>query len=681
MKRVAYSYIRLSTKQQVSRAKISGQIREAKQFAEEHGWVFSDVTFEDLGVSAYKEKNLEEDAALMRFAAGVKEGRIKKGSVLIVEQLDRITRASLITAVNIFTGLLKDGITIATLIDKTVFDPDEADDDVFIKLMLSLATFRGAHMESQKTSRRVKKAWRQKLERSFLTSRCPFWLKAVNVTKAKGETYNSGGYQPIKRWVKIIEDIFKMAIDGKGKRIICRALQDRGILTPKDKALWSESTIGKLLHDRALLGEFQPHEMVADGKKQKRVPKGDPIMLFPVVMDEKLFNSAQVALANRQTTNRKTRTTEECKNLFDGLLVCGYDDSAVHFVNKGVNSKTKKQEIWLINRKGRAKLGPQYSWEYSDFEEQFFIFLSLLRYDPKLLCETDVRGEELKSAANAKEVELLKIQKAQLNLYKLVEASGVTHELRNRIEELNGKEESLAVEIDKLQQERNSLTLGATDWSKGTAKIIKDYQRRANSVKFRFKLRNFVRSVVKRIDLYPKGLLFDEALYEETFSSGRTNLLQQDFGDPNYSSRVSSRYCLKELQRSPVKLLLTTWSFIEIKNQLAEDVTDTESDMTQTELKKFRAGRRKIWREEMAEELANSTKARNIRRRSSSRFFIVEFVDGAKRIFHNEYTNEDGAVGKFVAGVPSDQTGSGRLVDIEVPPSEKKKGLVGFKLV
>ena len=60
--------------------------------------------------------------------------------------------------------------------------------------------------------------------------------------------------------------------------------------------------------------------------------------------------------------------------------------------------------------------------------------------------------------------------------------------------------------------------------------------------------------------------------------------------------------------------------------------------------------------------------------------FIVEFVDGAKRIFHNEYTNEDGKVGKFVVGVSSQQTGSARLVDIQIPSAEKRKGLVGFKL-
>jgi len=658
----------------VSSAKIKDQIREAKEFADKHGWKLSNETFEDLGVSAFKELNLESDAALQRFRAGVEEKKIKRGSILIVEQLDRLSRAELLTAMGIFIGLLNSKITIATLIDGQIFDPSEDQDALFSQLMLSLGIFKGANMESVKTSIRVKKSWRRKLEaQKFLTSRCPFWLIPNKKTKS---------YKIDLSWKKKIKDIFQMAVSGKGKRVICNELTKQEVPTPKGKSVWPVSTVGKLLHDRSLLGWFQPHEMRRTGRQSKRVAVGEPFPLYPPIIDEKLFNEAQVALANRKITGRKTRSSDDCKHLFDGLLTCGYDGSSVHFINKGIHWRSKTRETWLINRKGRDRQGPSYSWRYDNFEEQFLEFFSLLRYDNVLQEQSDEKREESKSKLNTLKTDLLDYQQRQRNLMVLAEdGSNETQELKKRFQQLKDGERKTKEEIEAIERENYVYDSSQTDWVKDTSKIFKNYKRRAKSTKFRFELRNFIRSLVEGIELYPKGLLWDEDMYKKVFKYGSEKLLQEDFGDPDCSSRVSSDYCLKELNRAPNKLLLTPWALDNVKKRIAADIAATRAKFNSYELKKWRSLRSKTWKTEMAGAVDGSSTIRNRRYRCPHCFFIVRFKNGAKRIFINNYIDENGISGKGVFGVQlRDETMSARLIDIQLPATEKKKGVVTYRI-
>ncbi len=49
-------------------------------------------TYKDLGVSAYDRSNLERDA-LGLFLEAVEAGKVPKGSILLVEAFDRLTRS------------------------------------------------------------------------------------------------------------------------------------------------------------------------------------------------------------------------------------------------------------------------------------------------------------------------------------------------------------------------------------------------------------------------------------------------------------------------------------------------------------------------------------------------------------------------------------------------------------
>lgn len=84
-----YSYIRYSSERQGKGNSLERQksyiAKMAKQIAEEYKLeVFEE--YQDLGVSAYKGKNVQE-GALSDFIAQVKSGVIPKGSFLLIESL------------------------------------------------------------------------------------------------------------------------------------------------------------------------------------------------------------------------------------------------------------------------------------------------------------------------------------------------------------------------------------------------------------------------------------------------------------------------------------------------------------------------------------------------------------------------------------------------------------------
>ena len=79
----AYSYIRMSTLQQAKGASLSRQLEATKKFAEKQSWELI-TSFHDIGVSAYRGNNANE-GALGQFIVACEQGRVEKGSFLIVE--------------------------------------------------------------------------------------------------------------------------------------------------------------------------------------------------------------------------------------------------------------------------------------------------------------------------------------------------------------------------------------------------------------------------------------------------------------------------------------------------------------------------------------------------------------------------------------------------------------------
>ncbi len=88
--RVAYSYIRFSTPEQARGDSLRRQMDLSAQYARDNGLQL-DETLTDKGVSGFRGQNIKE-GALGSFLKHIQSGRIKPGSVLLDEALDRLSR-------------------------------------------------------------------------------------------------------------------------------------------------------------------------------------------------------------------------------------------------------------------------------------------------------------------------------------------------------------------------------------------------------------------------------------------------------------------------------------------------------------------------------------------------------------------------------------------------------------
>ena len=62
--------------------------------------------------------------ALGVFLEVVKDGTVKPGSYLLIENLDRLTRADVPEAQELFTGIIRRGITLVTLFDQRSYSAE-----------------------------------------------------------------------------------------------------------------------------------------------------------------------------------------------------------------------------------------------------------------------------------------------------------------------------------------------------------------------------------------------------------------------------------------------------------------------------------------------------------------------------------------------------------------------------
>ncbi|WP_263261880.1 recombinase family protein [Pseudomonas sp. RIT-PI-S] len=351
----AYSYIRFSSPEQAKGDSQRRQRDAATAYCKEHGLELAkakEYTFFDAGRSAYKGEHVDDSGELARFLTYVNDGTVPSGSYLLVESLDRLSRDEVMVALNQFTNLLRKGIKIVTLCDKRVYSEDSP--SIAVELIVSITVMMRAHEESATKGKRVSAAWQHKrnLARDSkvpLGNACPAWLVLEN-----------GAYRPIKERVDVIHRIFDMAIHGHGQTSILRRLNEDGIPvfgtvgeTGRNRSgAWGTSSVGKILNNRSLLGEYQPMHIV-DGV---RCNDGDAVIgYYPTVIDEGIFLRARAA----RTQRRNSQATRQTKNfnIWQGLAKCRICGDAMHLVNKGKPPKGYTYLQCHTVRKGKCNNG------------------------------------------------------------------------------------------------------------------------------------------------------------------------------------------------------------------------------------------------------------------------------------------------------------------------------------
>jgi len=331
----AYSYLRFSTPEQSRGDSFRRQMEAASAYAARHGLDLQELSFRDLGVSAYRGSNAVE-GALGQFIAAVDAGSVSRGSYLLVENLDRLSRDRIMPALNRFSSLLEKGVNIVTLSDNKMYTAESLNN--LPDLMLSLLVMSRAHEESELKSRRVRAAWQNKRDRAaedghILTARAPAWLRLTP----------DRTFEVRKDRAAVVRRIFKLALAGHGKGSIAYRLNADGVEPFGDGEKearkadgWRASYIHKILGNEAVIGRFQPmRRLWVDGKKH-REPDGPALDgYFPVVLKD----SNDFYRIRRAPQGASGRKGKALANVLSGLVRCERCGGVLHSVNKGQGSK------------------------------------------------------------------------------------------------------------------------------------------------------------------------------------------------------------------------------------------------------------------------------------------------------------------------------------------------------
>lgn len=349
----AYSYIRFSQISQAKGGSLERQETTAEEYAEREGLTLdTKLDLRDMGVSAFKGKNSRR-GALSEFMEAVESGKVSPGSFLLIENMDRLTRLPVMQALAVFQRILAGGIVLVTLKNGMKYSEESLAQD-WTQLMPVLFDMSRGWGESDRKSELLTKAWRKKKEAAASPDRKPMgdvaprWLEYV-----QDEETGESCYKPIAERVEVVNRIFQLALDGYGHGAIASILNKDGVAPFKrpgadmkdgKRSTWGLTSIGTLLANRAVLGEYQPWSIA--GSLEKRTKAGPAVPnYFPQIVDLSLFNRVQDAVASRKI-HRSTKQTKSF-NIWAGVAVCA---------SCGANM--------TVNTKGRSRLNPEVPLSY-----------------------------------------------------------------------------------------------------------------------------------------------------------------------------------------------------------------------------------------------------------------------------------------------------------------------------
>lgn len=310
----AYLYSRVSSVLQSEQGEgITRQIENAKTFLKNYPeYIIANDVFTD-AASGFSGANLEENAGLGSFIKAAERGDIPKGSLLVIESPDRLSRLGIKKGQRIFDRIMECGIDIALVRFGIILKHDD-ENDFTGSLIVAVGLYLG-NLESQQKSERINFSLQKKKVDAAAggekySGRSPAWLKLSK---------DRMSFELIPDNVEAVRLMFNLRATGSSFGQIEAELNKRKIKPFTNKALrWYEASISKILHYSQVLGEHQFYKMeTVDGKKI-RVKDGEVIQnYFPQIISEDLFYQVQAKFREK-----KSGKISQYKNLFSTLTRC-----------------------------------------------------------------------------------------------------------------------------------------------------------------------------------------------------------------------------------------------------------------------------------------------------------------------------------------------------------------------
>jgi DNA invertase Pin-like site-specific DNA recombinase len=349
----AYSYLRFSTPEQAKGDSLRRQMALADEYAKRNGLQLdTELNLRDLGISAYRGDNAAV-GALGAFLKAVRDDLVPKGSVLLVEALDRISRQTARKAVRILEDIVEAGVTLVTLNDGKRYTEESLNGTDF--LMAILLFMRGAE-ESDTKAKRLKASWVGKRERAargeVQTGSVPAWIK---VTGSAAKDSRNAKLSLIPDRAKLVKRIYTLTLDGWGKHLMAETFNKEKIPTWGRGAYWYQSYLMKILRSPTVTGRLVPHIESHDSGKFTRTPQTPIEDYYPRVIDDETFQRVQTLITARRSTVRSAAVA----SITAGLARCPKCGGSMTRVFKGPMPRAGMAK--LVCAKAKAGAGCKYT--------------------------------------------------------------------------------------------------------------------------------------------------------------------------------------------------------------------------------------------------------------------------------------------------------------------------------
>jgi len=321
-------YARFSNAEQAQGSSKARQLTLCRDMVARHGWDISpDRELVDEGLSAYSGANRAAGGHLFTFEQRVEAGLYRNGHVLVVENLDRISRQGYDAILPFLQKLTSQGVTVATVDGDRVYAAFERVS--MTSVIEAVVKSELSREESEKKSRRLKAAQNKRVSEAQAnagkyishTATVPAWINVERISKPTE--------RPVYRMtlnekrIAVLCEIFQLTIDGFGTPAIAKILNGRGEpvwthLNVKSANGWTVGYLTKIVLNRAVLGEYNPMNRPRTGPATSKDVK--ILNHFPQAIDPVMFAKAAAARESRKGTSGAWQITHN--NLFSGIAKC-----------------------------------------------------------------------------------------------------------------------------------------------------------------------------------------------------------------------------------------------------------------------------------------------------------------------------------------------------------------------
>jgi len=515
------SYVRYSTPEQAFGQSEERQLEQAKLYASEVGLPL-DETITDRGFSGYHGTH-KSKGALGRLLLRVQKGEIPKGSILLVENIDRLGREQFTDAYDTIRSLIQSGIKIQTLTPRELYTMQSINNGYSIHTLVGQIV--RAHEESKRKSQMLYAARERNRKdvregkRKVLTKRCPVWLDVKD-----------GEFKAISQAADTIKSIFDCYLNGDSLYAIEKKLNQNPAWVPppttkkkKGGNGWRKSYITKILKNPAVMGHFQPYtyEKQIDNNGdiiRIKKPAGKAIKDYYVpIIDEHTFYAVQNKLEQKtylDPTSGKLKTktggrTGQFNNLFKHLVTCAYCGGPMRFENKGDGTKGGKKLVC-----DNARRNVKCQTHYIDYDECETLILDFCReIEPdKVLPNPDAQTKLCQQLSNRIEgwkATVTKLEEEKTNLRKNLRILTSDHLVKECESDLLLLEQQIEEKTKQLSADEAALQNAQIErecfakWQRNIKTLRSKIQ---GNPELRMQLNSHLKDLIEEIKIYPVGL-------------------------------------------------------------------------------------------------------------------------------------------------------------------------------